>query len=1339
MKPKFSSLTALSRGPLVVVASLIALTAVHADQTWTGAGTDALWTTATNWTTASPSTGDIAIFDATSTINLATTLGANTSILGIKVVDPAGAVSIAAGNTLTLGASGIDMNVVGPPATSQNLSIAAPLELGATQDWDIAPGFTLTVSGGITGTGGFTKKGAGNMVFSNVANPYTGGTTLSAGTVTLGSGSAGSPCNLGAAGTAITMAGGTITNGTGGSNGSITLNNVIVVNTDSTINMGNRMVLGNNTTTRTITGTAKLTLNLNTTVSRDDIYSDMTGYTGTFGFAGSGSVRLFINGGKVGAGFTNSTVEMAGSANLFPQTNSGGNPLNIGKLTGTSATATLGGGSAGSPTYNIGGLGADSTFAGGIRGNAGVGVVGGGTLTLTNTTILDFSGVTTVTNGTLKMNGAKTGTGATNVNSGGTLAGTGSIAGTTSVNTGGILAPGDAGTGNLTFANLTLATGSTLKLGTTPDANKAVVLTGGTLTLASGGSVDVNGFGTEGTYDIIDITGATLNGSVATALTATNPAAGKVYTFSSTTTAIRMTITGSDPSNYWNLDGGGSWATAVNWTKNPFIPNASEAITKIGPGVGGLGGAFTGTDITITLDGNKTTGVLAIDDNSGVVVTIDPGTPSGSLLMDNGASPSNMVVVTGQHIINAPVVMNSLGMGVDAGSPHSLTVNGVISGSGATLGKSGTGTLKLTADNAFDGGTILSGGVLNITSDTNLGNTAGSLRFSGGTLQLANDLSSITRNYQLSGTNNAQIDTNGYYFPYDGVISPYSGGTGGLTKSGNGMLSLAGANTYTGATTVNAGVLEVATGGSIDGTALSFGTTAGTLFHVNDGSFKGTTTTVPAGITGFRLSSGSATFTGALNAQDNATGAYALINVQGGSLSAASVSVGRSSGAVTAEPAGGATNSGFVVNGAGTLVNIAGNLSVSGSNSTANMRMDDGTVTVGGTSTIGLNNTGRWSVLDVNGGVFTLSNTATGVQLGNGQTGNAIFIVQDGGVANVGKFTFNAAGTAGYSEIVKVNGATLYVGAGGFVRTGTNALCVSTLKLQGGTLAASADWTSAIDTELSGSPIIQAADALAAPFNVTLSGILSGTGGIEKTGAGKLTLSGLNTYTGNTTVTAGTLEVTNDDVFDDAATVSIASGATLDLTHSGTDKVGVLIINGVTQPDGVYTFGTGKLEVSSSTPFETWASSKGLDGTVGKENGLSDDPDKDGRTNLAEFAFNGNPLSGSDNGQVYLLTADSSADDDTDKELILTLAVRKTTPAFTAGAPATAPLTDGINYSILGSTDLAAFGVTVTPVGLVDPGVALTDATNYEYRSFSLSGSNGLTGKGFLRASAEAP
>jgi autotransporter-associated beta strand protein len=244
-----------------------------------------------------------------------------------------------------------------------------------------------------------------------------------------------------------------------------------------------------------------------------------------------------------------------------------------------------------------------------------------------------------------------------------------------------------------------------------------------------------------------------------------------------------------------------------------------------------------------------------------------------------------------------------------------------------------------------------------------------------------------------------------------------------------------------------------------------------------------------------------------------------------------------------------------------------------------------------------------------------------------------------------------------------------------------------------------------------------------------------------KDGAGTWTLSGNNTYTGDTTVLDGTLVITQDDVLDDNATVTLASTASLNLTHAGIDVVGALIIDGVAQDDGKYTFGSGQLQVGpdDGTPFSIWAAENITAIDPGADASAGGDPDNDGSNNLAEFAFNGDPLSGSDNGQVYVLTADSDADPDTDKELILTLAVRKSTPAFAAGAPATAPLTDGVIYSILGGTDLASFGVTVTPVGLVDPGVPLTDATHYEYRSFSLSGSNGLAGKGFLRAKAEAP
>ena len=88
--------------------------------------------------------------------------------------------------------------------------------------------------------------------------------------------------------------------------------------------------------------------------------------------------------------------------------------------------------------------------------------------------------------------------------------------------------------------------------------------------------------------------------------------------------------------------------------------------------------------------------------------------------------------------------------------------------------------------------------------------------------------------------------------------------------------------------------------------------------------------------------------------------------------------------------------------------------------------------------------------------------------------------------------------------------------------------------------------------------------------------------------------------------------------------------------------------------------------------------------------------------------------------------------------LVLTIAVRAGTPDFT-GAPSPAASHDGITYTIEGASTLSAFGATVnvlaTPVtsGLPPAG------TGYEYRSFSLAGSIGLAGSGFLRARVTQP
>ncbi len=152
-------------------------------------------------------------------------------------------------------------------------------------------------------------------------------------------------------------------------------------------------------------------------------------------------------------------------------------------------------------------------------------------------------------------------------------------------------------------------------------------------------------------------------------------------------------------------------------------------------------------------------------------------------------------------------------------------------------------------------------------------------------------------------------------------------------------------------------------------------------------------------------------------------------------------------------------------------------------------------------------------------------------------------------------------------------------------------------------------------------------------------------------------------------------------------------------------------------------------------PFATWALANGLDGTPGKESSAADDPDKDGTTNFDEYAFAGNPLSGGSNGLVAVSTVDTTAD--SQRELVITFAVRA--GASFSGSPSPAASIDGIDYAVQGSLDLSLFTATVEgPLAatVIPPSFPASPPAGYDYVSFRLGGSNGLPGKGFLRAVA---
>ena len=344
-----------------------------------------------------------------------------------------------------------------------------------------------------------------------------------------------------------------------------------------------------------------------------------------------------------------------------------------------------------------------------------------------------------------------------------------------------------------------------------------------------------------------------------------------------------------------------------------------------------------------------------------------------------------------------------------------------------------------------------------------------------------------------------------------------------------------------------------------------------------------------------------------------------------------------------------------------------------------------------------------------------------------------------------------------------LSSVTMTINRGGNV-TGTAAVSFTDLRMTGGNdsnpvrIAGSADITlGSASITSTGIPKRLQLDGTSA--NNVITGVISDTSNatsgtprvsLIKANSSTWHLQGNNTYTGNTTINAGTLRL-DFPCLDDATTITI--DGTLNLTHNQTDTVNKLFIGGVEQAPGLYKAvgapgagtpipqltGTGKLNVLTgvvSDPFASWALTNITSINPAADATAGGDPDGDGVTNLSEFAFKGNPLSGSDNGIVRVFTADSSADVDTNRELILTIAIRKGGAAF-AGAPLQLAI-DGVTYTIQGSIDLSNLAAAVTEVTPITTGLPdLSADPSYEYRSFSLNSSNGLAGRGFLRAKVE--
>ena len=482
-------------------------------------------------------------------------------------------------------------------------------------------------------------------------------------------------------------------------------------------------------------------------------------------------------------------------------------------------------------------------------------------------------------------------------------------------------------------------------------------------------------------------------------------------TFTSVTSSAVNWTTASSWLNSIVAGGVGSTANiTANQTNNKQINLGNSATTTIG--VINIGDPDSTHGYTL----NGTAGASLTFDNNNANAQFNVVSGSGTVTLASGVQSivlnDNLIISQSSSSLLTWATPTRGGIGTDVkiiehGGTGSggVTISGVIANGDAGTGvvavrqNNSNGTMTLSGANTYTGGTTVNAGTLALGASSRLSDT-GALTINGGTFDMggfSDTVGAVTVNGGSLINSSTTGLTGSSYAVTGGTISARLAGAGALTKTGEGTTVLAGANTYTGGTFLNGGVLSVSSSANFANKTLTF-----------DGGTLETTAS-------FDLTTANAT----------------TLSAGGGTIR---------------------IGAGLTINTGAALISGTGGLTKEG----------DGVLTLGSVATTYTGGT------TVNAGTLALSNNNR---------------LSDTGALTINGGTFDMGGFSDTVGAVTVNGGSL-------INSSTTGLTGSSYAVTGGTISAK----------------------------------LAGNGGLTKTGAGQLNLTALtNSYKGPTSVQEGTL------------------------------------------------------------------------------------------------------------------------------------------------------------------------------------------------------------------------